>query len=84
MYVKAPASLIYHLLLIDGLTVCMESVEGAHTPARRGSDWKVMSEKPSGQFNVLCRECERRSSPDYVKPKPVPLTWREICRHVVP
>ena len=83
MYVKAPASLIYHLLLMEGLTVCMESIEGAHTPARRYSDWKVLSEKPTG-LHALCRECERRSAPDYVKPKPVPLSWDEIQRYIVP
>lgn len=83
MYVKTPASFIYHLVLGHGLTVCQKHIVGARTPARRYDDWKVVSEKPSGQFDTLCKECEMRSSPDYVKPEPVPLS-RDCLRDTIP
>lgn len=72
MYVTAPASFIYHLILTGGLTVCQKHIPGAGTPARRAEDWRVVSEKPAGRFDTICKECERRSAPDYVPPKPVP------------
>lgn len=80
---KTPASFIYHMVLGYGLTVCQKHIAGAGTPARRYTDWKVVDEKPSGQFYALCKECERRSAPDYVKPKPVPLC-PERLKEIIP
>ena len=84
MYVKTPASFIYHLVLVEGLTVCQTHIVGTRTPARRYDDWKVVIEKPSGQFDTLCRECERRFAPDYVPPKPVPLRWEYLKTISIP
>jgi len=83
MYVKTPASFIYHEVLGHGLTVCQKPIAGAGTPARRFDDWRVVDEKPSGQFDALCKECERRSAPDYVKPEPVPLCW-DYLKEIIP
>ena len=57
---------------MDGLTVCHARILGAGTPARRYDDWRVSDEKFTGQFDYLCKECERRAAPDYVPPQPVP------------
>jgi len=69
---------------MNRLTVCQKEIVGADTPARRYADWEIISEKPYGRFDTLCKECERRSAPDYVPPKPVPLSWEYLKTLSVP
>ena len=58
-FVTAPAELIYHLALNDRLTLCQLWLHGDPGQRRRRDDRRLVIEKPSGQFNALCRHCER-------------------------
>lgn len=55
---------IYHLVQprTHGLSLCgLVSILTEPEHRRRYQDWRVVTEKPTGQFTALCSECERRA-----------------------
>ena len=54
---------IYHLARSQGLSLCgLVSILTKPEHRRRYQDWRIVTEKPTGQFTALCSECERRAA----------------------
>jgi hypothetical protein len=59
MYVVTPNDPIYHIAFNEHLTVCMLHLSIDPEHRKRGTDKRLVEEKPTGPFTVLCKHCEQ-------------------------
>jgi len=58
-YIFAPANPIYHLTQNGYVSLCGRAVVGEPECQRRRDDFRIIAEKPQGQFVALCSKCHR-------------------------
>jgi hypothetical protein len=59
MYVVTPNDPIYHVAFNQHLTVCMLHLSIDPEHRKRGTDKRLVAEKPTSRLTMLCQKCEK-------------------------
>jgi len=67
MYVVSLSDPVYHIAQDEHFTLCAILISGDPGRRRRWQDRRLVSEKPTNRFVVLCKECEKIAAEKILK-----------------